>query len=153
MIKFHTCVASVLGIGYIGKGGGTAAAIVYCAGWILLPASYSNSYWQVIITMLIIGIGIWSSCEVDPVWGKDNSKVVIDEIGGMSVALLFVPQNIGYVFISLVAFRFFDIVKPLGVKKLEVLPKGWGVMADDILAGLYALAVIQIWILIANKPG
>lgn len=153
MIKFHTLVASVLGIGYVGKGGGTVAAIVYCIIWFLLPAGYEKSNWQVVITLLIIVLGIWSSGVVDSMWGKDSSKVVIDEIAGMSIALLYAPQNIGYVIISLIAFRFFDIVKPLGVRKAEILPKGWGVMADDVLAGLYTLAVIQLWILIANKLG
>ncbi|MEP7145094.1 MAG: phosphatidylglycerophosphatase A [Ferruginibacter sp.] len=153
MIKFHTLVASVLGIGYVGKGGGTIAAIVYCIIWFLLPAGYENSIWQVVTTILILIVGTWSSGEVEGIWGRDSSKVVIDEVAGMAIALLYVPQNTGYVMISLVAFRFFDIVKPLGVRKAEILPKGWGVMADDLLAGLYALAVIQLWILIAHKFG
>ncbi|MEO7769265.1 MAG: phosphatidylglycerophosphatase A [Ferruginibacter sp.] len=145
-MKFHTLVASLLGIGYVGKGGGTVAAIVYCIIWFLLPAGYEKGNWQVVITMLIIIIGIWSSNIVDSIWGTDSNMVVIDEVAGMAIALLYVPQHLGYVLISLVAFRFFDIVKPLGIRKLELLPKGWGVMADDILAGLYALAIIQCWI-------
>ncbi|MCW3089607.1 MAG: phosphatidylglycerophosphatase [Ferruginibacter sp.] len=150
MIKFHTLVASVLGIGYVGKGGGTAAAVVYCIIWFLLPAGYEKSNWQVVITLLIIGIGIWSSNIVDSIWGTDSSKVVIDEVAGMAIALLYVPQQLQYVLISLVAFRFFDIVKPLGVRNLEILPRGWGVMADDVLAGIYALLVIQLWMWIAT---
>jgi len=153
MIKFHTQFASVLGIGYVGKGGGTIAAIVFCIIWLLLPAGYDKNSWQVAITMVIILLGIWSSNVVDSIWGKDSSKVVIDEVAGMSIALLYVPQNIGNVIISLVAFRFFDIVKPLGIRKAEILPKGWGVMADDVLAGLYALVVIQSWLLVAGKFG
>ncbi|MEP7108388.1 MAG: phosphatidylglycerophosphatase A [Ferruginibacter sp.] len=151
MIKFHILVASVLGIGYVSKGGGTAAAIVYCIIWFLLPAGYEKGNWQLLITGMIIIAGTWSSGVVDSLWGRDNNKVVIDEVAGMAIALLYVPKNIGYVMISLVAFRFFDIMKPLGVRKAEILPKGWGVMADDVLAGSYALAVIQLWILIANK--
>jgi len=153
MIKIHVLIASVLGIGYVGKGGGTAAAVVFCIIWFLLPAGYYRGNWQVLITVLIIIIGIWSSCEVDPIWGKDNSKVVIDEVAGMAIALLFVPHQILFVMISLIAFRFFDIVKPLGIKKLEALPTGWGVMADDILAGFYALAITQLLIWTANKSG
>ena len=53
-MKFHTLVASVLGIGYIGKGGGTIAAIAYCIVWFILPAGYATSGWQVLITILII---------------------------------------------------------------------------------------------------
>ncbi len=117
----------------------------------MLPAGYWQSHWQVLLTVSIVFLGTWSSNEVDALWGKDSSKVVIDEVAGMSIALLYVPQNIWYVLVSLVAFRFFDIVKPLGVRKAENLPKGWGVMADDTLAGIYALAVIHIWIVAVHK--
>jgi len=143
-MKFYKTIASVLGIGYVGKGGGTVAALFYCIIWLLLPAGYSNTIWQVVITLFIIAIGIWSGNMVDAVWGKDSSKVVIDEVAGMAITLLYVPQHIEYLVAGLVAFRFFDIVKPLGIKKLEKWPKGWGVMADDVLAGVYALIVIQL---------
>ncbi|MBC7889353.1 MAG: phosphatidylglycerophosphatase A [Ferruginibacter sp.] len=148
MMKFHTLIASVLGIGYVGKGAGTVAAVMYCIIWFLLPAGYEKTNWQVVITILIFMVGTWSSGVVDSIWGRDSGKVVIDEVAGMAIALLYVPHHIVFVIISLVAFRFFDIVKPLGVRRAEILPKGWGVMADDFLAGLYALAVIQfcIWI-------
>ena len=151
MIRFHILVASVLGIGYAGRGGGTLAAIFYCIIWYFLPAGYEYSNLQVLITLLLIAAGTWSSNLVDKIWGKDSNKVVIDEVAGMAITLLFVPKNLWYLAIGLVAFRFFDIVKPLGVRKAERLPKGWGVMADDILAGLYALTVIQLWMLIAHK--
>ena len=150
MMKFHTLSASVLGIGYVGKGGGTLAAMVFCIIWFLLPAGYVNGNWQVLITLLITAIGVWSSNVVDSIWGKDSSKVVIDEVAGMAITLLYVPHNIVCLVMGLVAFRFFDITKPLGIRKLEKLPKGWGVMADDLLAGLYALTVIHLWILIAK---
>lgn len=151
MIRIHKIIASVGGIGYVSKGGGTIAAFVYCSIWFLLPASYVEKDWQVLITLIIIGIGVWSSNVVDRIWGKDSSKVVIDEVAGMAITLLYVSQNIGYTIVGLVAFRFFDIVKPLGVRKLEKLPKGWGVMADDILAGIYALALVQSCIWIVHK--
>ena len=143
-MKFYKIVASVFGIGYVGKGGGTIAAIFYCIIWLLLPAGYTNTFWQVIITIFIILIGIWCSNHVDSVWGKDSSKVVIDEVAGIAISLLYVPKNFYFLVLALILFRFFDIVKPLGIKKLENLPRGWGVMADDILAGIYALLIIQL---------
>lgn len=150
MITFHKLFASVGGIGYI-KGGGTVAAVVYCICWFLLPASAWQTQWQVIIPLAILILGTWSSNVVDTHWGKDSSKVVIDEVAGMSIALLYVPHNIWYMLVSLAAFRFFDIVKPLGVRKAERFPKGWGVMADDTLAGIYALAVIHMLILTVHN--
>ena len=143
-MKFHKIIASVFGIGFVGKGGGTIASIFYGIIWLLLPATYTNSYWQVIITLFIIAIGVWNSNIVDSTWGKDSSKVVIDEVAGMAITLLYIPQHIGSMIAALTVFRFFDIVKPLGIRKLENLPKGWGVMADDVLAGLYALIIVQI---------
>ena len=151
MIKFHILVASVFGIGYVGKGGGTIAAIIYCVLWFILGGGEAGIVWQILIALLITIIGTWSANEVDNIWGTDSNKVVIDEIAGMAITLLFVPNNIWYLLAGLIAFRFFDIVKPLGVKRAETLPKGWGVMADDVLAGFYALAVIHLWILIAGK--
>lgn len=143
-MKFYKIVASLFGIGYVQKGGGSIAALFYCIIWLLLPAGYSNTIRQVIITFFIIVVGIWSSNNVDALWGKDSSKVVIDEVAGMAVSLIYVPQHLKYVVIGFVLFRFFDIVKPLGIKKLEKLPKGWGVMADDLLAGIYSLVIIQL---------
>lgn len=143
-MKLHTTIATVFGIGYIKKGGGTVAAIAFCLIWFLLPAGYAESYWQVIITCMIIAIGTWSSSKVDVLWGKDSSRVVIDEVAGMAIALLFTPHSIIFVTVALILFRWFDILKPLGIRKLEKLPKGWGVMADDVLAGIYSLIVIRI---------
>jgi phosphatidylglycerophosphatase A len=142
-MQLHKIIASVAGIGYV-KGGGTLAAIAYCIIWFLLPAGFSNGYWQVITTAAITAVGTWSSNNVDSVWGKDSSKVVIDEVAGMAITLLFVKQNIIFLVAGLCLFRFFDILKPLGVKKMEKLPLGYGVMADDILAGVYSLVVMQV---------
>ena len=91
-------------------------------------------------------IGIKSAHEVEVLWGKDHGRVVIDEVAGMCITLLFVPVTLKFVLIGLVLFRFFDIVKPLGIRQLEKLPGGWGVMADDVLAGIYANVVLQILI-------
>ena len=141
MIKLHKLVASVFGIGYA-KGGGTYAALVCCIIWILIPAS--NVYWQVFFTLIVCTIGVWSSNVVDAVWGKDSSKVVIDEVAGMMITLIAMPVNWKYIAAGLVLFRFFDIVKPLFIRSMEKLPKGWGVMADDVLAGVYAHLVLMV---------
>ena len=145
-MKIYSYIASIAGIGFIKKGGGTVAAIVFCLVWYLLPAIYVSSYWQVINTLLICGIGTWCANKVDKIWGKDSSKVVVDEVAGMAITLLYVPQNIYFLLAGLILFRLFDIFKPLGIKELEKLPGGWGVMADDVLAGIYSLMVLQLFI-------
>jgi len=72
---------------------------------------------------------------------------VIDEVAGMCISLLFIPVTLKYIIIALVLFRFFDIVKPLFIKKMEIPPGGWGIILDDVLAGIYSNIALQaaIW--------
>lgn len=142
-MNIHKWIGSCLGIGYI-KGGGTIAAVVTCIAWWLVPIIVNSNIWLIVVTIAVIIIGIWSSSVVEKDWGKDSSKIVIDEVAGMCISLWFVPITIQWVVIALVLFRFFDIVKPLYIRKAEALPAGWGVMADDILAGVYTNIVLQL---------
>lgn len=89
-------------------------------------------------------IGVWSSSMVEPLWGKDPARVVIDEVAGMCISLLFLPVNVKYLLSALILFRFFDIVKPLLIRKMESLPAGWGIMMDDVLAGVYTNILLQV---------
>lgn len=148
-MQFHKLIATGLGIGYIEKGAGTAAALATCIFWYLFQSGSVNGSFVIplLITMIIIVIGIWSSSQVEVLWGKDHNRVVIDEVAGMCIALLFLPVSIKYIFMSFILFRFFDIVKPLYIRKLESLKGGWGVMADDVLAGIYSNLVMQIIVL------
>lgn len=142
---FHKIISTTLGIGYLGKGVGTYASIVTCVVWYFLQIGrYDENFVPVLVTLLITIIGVISANKVEILWGKDHNRVVIDEVAGMCITLLFVPIEIKYVVVGLVLFRFFDILKPLGIRKLEKWPGGWGVMADDVLAGIYANIVLQI---------
>jgi len=146
MIKISKIFATACGIGFINKGGGTVASVAYCIAWFLLP-EFSIAV-QILLIMLLLIIGVWSATEVEKIWGKDNYRIVIDEVAGMMIALLFVPGKIKYVLAALVLFRFFDILKPLGIKQMEKFPAGWGVMADDVLAGIYSFVVLHLAITI-----
>lgn len=142
MIKISKIVATACGIGFINKGGGTVASVAYCIAWFLLP-EFSIAA-QILLIIFLLIIGVWSAAEVEKIWGKDNYRIVIDEVAGMMIALLFIPCKIKYVLAALVLFRFFDILKPLGIQKMEGLPAGWGIMADDVLAGIYSLAILHL---------
>src|SRR5215210_9298039 len=144
MIKLHKLIATVFGIGYVEKGGGTIAAAVCCIIWLLIPAGDFTNSWQVLLTIAISVLGVWSGNVVEAMWGKDSNKIVIDEVAGMMITLLFIPVEFKFVLAGLVLFRFFDIAKPLFIKKMELLPEGWGVMADDVLAGVYANILLEI---------
>jgi phosphatidylglycerophosphatase A len=138
-------IASWFGIGYI-KGGGTIAAAVTCiALWFLWKHRLLHTNLAMIITTLVILlIGIFVGNKVEPEWGKDSYRVVIDEVAGVLVNLLFVPHTLYFLIGGFVLFRFFDMVKPLGIRKAEALPAGTGVMMDDVFAGIYGNVVLQI---------
>ena len=144
----HKLIATGLGIGYIRKGGGTVASLVCCVVWYLTQPQASNPmdylvFRPVLVTILITAVGIWSANVVEEQWGKDSYRVVIDEIAGMCLSLLFVPVNHKSLLAGLFLFRLFDIAKPFGIRKLEKLRGGWGVMLDDLLAGLYTNLLLQ----------
>jgi phosphatidylglycerophosphatase A len=77
-------------------------------------------------------------------WGEDASKIVIDEVLGMFLTLCFVPFSWTNLLLGFVLFRFYDIVKPFGIRKLEQYPHGWGVMLDDAAAGVAANGTLQV---------
>jgi phosphatidylglycerophosphatase A len=141
---FHKLAATVFGIGYLGKGVGTIAAFFGCICWYLLFKNDQAIPYAILLTALVTALGVWSGNMVEPLWGKDHGRVVIDELAGMFISVLFVPVTIPYILIGFILFRFFDILKPLLIRRLEALPGGWGVMADDVLAGIYANIVLQV---------
>lgn len=144
-MNIYKIIASWLGIGYI-KGGGTIAAAVTCIMiYFLQPHGVFTPFWALpLATVVITFIGIFVGNKVEADWGKDSYRVVIDEVAGQMVTLLFVALTPINLIIGLVLFRFFDMVKPLGIRKMEDLKGGAGVMLDDVLAGIYANVVLQL---------
>ncbi|GAB2538998.1 phosphatidylglycerophosphatase A family protein [Spirosoma aerophilum] len=148
----HKLIATGLGIGYIRKGGGTVASLVCCGIWYLAqptairPDSFAF-FLPAVLTLILTGVGIWSANVVEGEWGKDSYRVVIDEVAGMCLSLLFIPVNEKSLLAGLILFRLFDIFKPLGIRKLEKIRGGWGVMLDDLLAGLYTNILLQLAVL------
>lgn len=138
-------IASCFGIGYA-KGGGTYVSVLFAAAWYGTQAEGQRPLIQLIVVIALLAAGIIAASAVEKDWGKDNYKVVIDEAAGMMITLFLIPVDWKYALLGLALFRFFDIVKPLGIRKTEQLPGGWGVMADDALAGIYAHMVL--WLII-----
>ncbi len=101
---------------------------------------------QVVAILFIFFTGILVSQMVEPYWGKDNNKIVIDEISGMSVSLFLITFNWVNVVAAFLLFRFFDIAKPLYIRKAEIYSKGWGVMLDDLMAGIYTNIILHVLI-------
>jgi phosphatidylglycerophosphatase A len=139
-------VSTCFGIGYLQKGAGTLAALIFSLAWLLLPVEGISSFYYIPVVLFIFFIGTWSSHIVEKEWGHDSNRIVVDEVLGMAVSLFLVPVQWKYVLAAFVLFRFFDILKPLLIRRAEALPSGWGVMADDLLAGIYANIILQLLI-------
>ena len=82
---------------------------------------------------------------------RDPGLVVIDEVAGQMATLLLIAPTPGALAAGFVLFRIFDVWKPFPARQLEVLPGGWGIMADDLAAAIYANLVLQGVVLIV--PG
>ena len=89
--------------------------------------------------------GIWAADKLETYWGEDPSRVVVDEMVGVWIPLLAVPNDdrwFWYVIAAFALFRIFDIAKPLGIRRMESLKGGVGVMMDDVLAGVYSFILL-----------
>jgi phosphatidylglycerophosphatase A len=123
--------------GYFGMLPGTIGSLVGIG--LYWPLATSPVTTRLILVAALLLVGLWTSGRVEEVWRiKDPKAVVIDEIVGMWIALLFVPYQLPYFVASFVLFRLFDVVKPFPAKEAERLSGGWGIMLDDVIAGLYA---------------
>lgn len=144
---FHIIIASGFGSGFSPFAPGTAGALVAVIIWTVLFYVIPFNILLVVTSLLIVlftAAGIWSADKLESEWGKDPSKMVVDEMVGVWIALLAVPVgNVWYILFAFLLFRFFDIFKPLGIRKMEQLEGGIGVMADDILAGIYSFLLLM----------
>jgi len=150
---FWKIIATGFGSGFAPKAPGTAGALLACLMlWgleLVWPGRFTGQEGWLGLSLLIglfFFLGVKSADEMEAVWGHDPSKVVVDEMIGVWIALLFVPFSILNLTIAFVLFRIFDIWKPLGIRQMEKFPGGWGVMLDDALAGIYSLAAIHAWL-------
>lgn len=138
-------IVSGFGLGYIPIAPGTMGAIGALAPAILILNYAQNPYLILGFLSLIFTIlGIIGSNKLKFLWGKDPSRIVVDEMVGMWISLMWVGSGWISLLTAFAIFRFFDIVKPLGIRKTEQLPGGIGVVSDDILAGIYTNLIMQI---------
>lgn len=146
--------ASVFYIGFLPGAPGTYASIaatlvyflIYHFTQPLVPALHFST------VCLISLIGVLASSRASRIAGaEDPSFIVIDEVAGQLVTFLFLPVNAFNLILGIVAFRLFDIWKPFPIRKLESLGGGAGIMADDLLAGVYGNLLLQAINLLLRK--
>ena len=148
-------VATFFGAGYGKPGPGTwgsvAALLLWAAfAWGIHPAPQSLLLALLAGIALTLLFGIPTATIVARESGRhDPQFVVIDEVAGQWIALIGSHASWRHALIALVLFRLFDITKPFTVRQLEKLPEGWGIVLDDVGAGLYALGVaslLHLWV-------
>jgi phosphatidylglycerophosphatase A len=160
-------LTSAIYLSAIHQGNGTLSVVSRSTPWDLILTT------QVALTLLVAGVGVWSANRAAKFWHtKDPQRVVIDEVSGMHLTLLLgcgvpvwwkatvlpvhwtsttvglisiqSPLNWRYLLAGFILFRLFDIWKPGPARQAESLPGGWGIMADDWIAGTYA--AIGLWL-------
>ena len=141
-------IATSFGAGFLPVAPGTWGAIVAIALWLPLYffARPDVIFWTTLAATVVYTIaGTWASSESEKYWGKDPVIACADETVGQWISLLplsgIAITPWWEILLSLALFRFFDIFKPLGIRAMERLPRGYGMMADDILSGIYTVII------------
>ena len=143
MTSFAVLVATAGGAGRVPIAPGTAGSAVGLALYLL--SRNAPGIWQVGLCLAVIVLGTWASGVAAREFGsKDPGAVVIDEVAGQLVTLLLIPLNVAGAVAGFFIFRLFDIIKPWPANRLESLPGGLGVMADDLMAALYGNLVLRL---------
>ena len=128
--------------GYIPLAPGTAGTLIAVPLYLLLSTLPAFSYGITVVAFLFMSS--WFARAAELLFLKrDSRRIVIDEISGFLVTMAFLPPLPLYILSGFVLFRFFDIVKPFPIKRLETLGGGYGVVADDVMAGIYSNLVLQ----------
>jgi phosphatidylglycerophosphatase A len=137
-------IGTGFGSGFWPWGPGTAGAVVATVLWLLLSAVLSPFTLMLTTLVLIVvftALGTWATARLQPFWGDDPSRVVVDEMVGVWVPLL-LAASWQQALTALLLFRFFDILKPLGIRELDNRTGAFWVMADDLAAGAYSALVL-----------
>jgi phosphatidylglycerophosphatase A len=146
-VKVSTAIATWFGCGLFPWGPGTVGSLAAVAiAFVLHAYGGLGRGTLIVVTVVLLGPGIWAATQTAQLAGrKDPGLVVVDEVLGQWVALLGVAARNWKVFVvAFILFRVFDIWKPWPVRKLEQLPEGVGIVADDLAAGAYAALILYI---------
>lgn len=122
---------------------GTAGTVVGVLLYLVLKGL--SPAWYLVACVLVIGSGVWAAEEAEKLLGKkDAQSIVIDEIAGYLISMVLVPSGWMYVVAAFILFRVFDVIKPWPLKRLQDLRGGVGVVLDDVGAGIYTNAFLQL---------
>jgi len=151
-MKLHKLIATGLGTGYSPVAPGTAGAALGIVVFYFFNLGFTTLkingllilVLNLVVILTVMLLGIFSIKKVHQIWTHDVQLIVIDEVVGVWIAVFALPFQWQYYLAAFVLFRFFDILKPLYIRKLDNLKTDWSVMLDDVVAGVYANMVLQL---------
>ena len=151
MNRFLLLLATGFGVGYSPVVPGTLGTLVAVPVYLLLCHIPPPLYELTLVALFFLST--WLADRAEGYFGKkDDRRIVIDEITGFLVTMLWIPETTLSIVIGFFLFRIFDIVKPFPIRIVEKkFEGGWGVVLDDILAGIYANVVLQIILSLTAK--
>ncbi|MEA1973101.1 MAG: phosphatidylglycerophosphatase A [Candidatus Cloacimonadota bacterium] len=152
--KLYEVLATVFGAGYFPKSPGTFGTFVALVTYYFLPNyffGYNMDMFQIYLLFILIMLSVVSvhiCSQAEKTMGHDDGKIVIDEYFGYFFSILFLPKTTLILILSFIIFRFYDIVKPPPIYQIQKLNAGWGIMIDDVLAGIFTNVTIRIILII-----
>jgi phosphatidylglycerophosphatase A len=149
MTAFAVGIATALGAGYAPFAPGTVGSAVGVV--VFLATRHLDPAWQITLIGVVTVVGVWASTVAARHFDReDPGHVVIDEVAGQLVTYALLDLTWIGVTLGFLLFRVFDIIKPWPAGRLEHLPGGWGIMADDLMAGIYGW--LALWLVISVLP-
>ena len=108
--------------------------------------------WLVVL-LFAFAVGVYTADKAAPESGKDPGQVVVDEGVGFLFTVALLPTDIWTVIVAFFVFRVLDIIKPPPARQLEALPGGWGIVVDDVVAGIYGNLLIRLLFFLVERIG
>ncbi len=148
-------IGSGFGSGYSPFAPGTVGSLV-----VILPVYFSvwvhPVYGPLTLAIIFSLLSLWSTKACVKAWGDDPGTMVIDEFAGQALvfigaSLTFTTSDWWFLLSAFGIFRFFDILKPFGINKIQSLKGGWGILTDDLLSGFYALICLKTLIFLFHE--
>jgi phosphatidylglycerophosphatase A len=144
MSRLAVAICSFGYVGFCPIAPGTAGSAVGLVVY-LLVRRMGLSQFEIPVIALLMVLGVWLGADAERALGRvDPGPVVIDEVMGMLITLAFIPVNWLGMLLGFLTFRALDVVKPFPARRLESLPGGLGMMADDAMAAIYANLLLRL---------
>ena len=118
-----------------------ASAVAISLYGVLPIGNHSVAFWVIVVVAFFVGV--WASSVISTAADPDPHRAVIDEWVAVWITAAFLPKTVWWLLVAFLVFRVLDVLKPWPIRKLERLPSGWGIMADDLAAGIVGAAVLN----------